>query len=81
MARKRPATAMKPIETRRIRWMVNGEVAEQDCALVSPEQWEEAKRLNPKLALWGVFRFGPLCAVVNFPVGLSLAAKRSIPDF
>lgn len=68
---------MKPIKTRRIRWRINDSIVEQDCALISPEQWEEAKRLDPSLASWGAFRFGSRLAVVSFPLGLGVPRKSN----
>lgn len=64
------------IKTRRVRWVVGGEVVEQDAFRCTPEEWERL-RTRPSFASWGAFRFGDAVVAVSFPVGVIVGQVES----
>jgi hypothetical protein len=57
------------IQVKRIRWVHDGEVIEQDGVLLTTEEW---LALKPTLPGWKSFGFGSHIFAISFPLGLEV---------
>lgn len=66
--------AKMQLRVRRARWIINGQVVEQDAYSCTPDEWAAIVRETPSFATWAVFRFGDQVTAVSFPLGVTVGS-------